>query len=429
MEHIDDTSEPATPTRARSIANVGGDVLARACVLIVDDAPENVALLERVLRNAGVDRVHGVTDPREAVTRAIEVDADLVLLDLHMPFLDGFGVMAQLQERLPEDAFLPVLVLTADATAETRDRALAAGAKDLLHKPFDLKEIRLRVRNLLETRLLYTAVQQHNSTLQADLDRRSEEDRRGAAERAERRERIQGILAGAAFSMVYQPIIDLNGGAIVGAEALARFPRAPQRPPNEWFDEAAAVGLGAELELAAAAAGLAGLEQLPPELSLSVNVSPATAIEPGLLDLLSGVPGDRVVLELTEHTPVHDYRPLATALASIRERGVRIAVDDTGAGYSGLQHLLRLAPDVIKLDIGLTSGIDVDPAKRALSTALVTFAADIGARVVAEGIETHAELAALRGLGIGFGQGYLLARPSPLPLRASQLEATATEVR
>lgn len=417
MEPNAQTAADVTGARARGMATVGGDVLPRACVLIVDDAPENVALLERVLRAAGVAEVHGVTDPREAVTRALEVDADLVLLDLHMPHLDGFGVMSELQERLPEDAFLPVLVLTADATAETRDRALAAGAKDLLHKPFDLTEIRLRVRNLLETRLLYTTVQQHNSALQADLDRRSEEERRAADERELRHQRVQSVIAGAAFTMVYQPITDLVSGDIIGAEALARFPRGPNRPPNEWFDEAASVGLGAELEMAAVAAALGGLDELPADVFISINISPATAIRPELDALLREHPAERLVLELTEHTPVYDYRGVTSALEALRDRGARLAVDDTGAGYSGLQHLVRLSPDVIKLDIGLTSGIDNDPAKRALSTALVAFAADIGASIVAEGIETHAELEALRHLGVKQGQGYLLARPGPLPLR------------
>jgi EAL domain-containing protein (putative c-di-GMP-specific phosphodiesterase class I) len=135
---------------------------------------------------------------------------------------------------------------------------------------------------------------------------------------------------------------------------------------------------------------------------------------PALDACLAAIPGDRIVLELTEHTRVRDYEGLRVCLDRFRDRGVRIAVDDAGAGYAGLQHILNLQPDVIKLDIMLTRDVDTDPARRALSACLVTFADEIGAEVVAEGIETLAALEALRALGIRWGQGFYLARPAPV---------------
>ena len=396
-------------------------VLSDATVMIVDDHPPNVTLLEMLLRSAGVTRVHGITDPREAVARCLEVRPDLLLLDLHMPHLDGFAVMEVLGAALEEDAFLPVLVLTADVTPDTKKRALAAGAKDFLTKPFDRTEVLLRVRNLLETRALYKEVQRHNTRLQAEIDQQMEQARRLEAERADRRRDVEAVLSGEALHMVFQPIAELGSGRVVGVEALARFETEPRRPPNEWFAEAADGGLGVELEVAAVRNALADLNLLPAEIYMSVNVSPPTVSTAGLADALAALPGDRVVVELTEHSRIENYARIVEALHVFRHLGVRTAVDDAGAGYAGLRHILRLRPDIIKLDTDLTRGIDADPVRRALAASLLTFADDIGAAIIAEGIETPEELDTLRSLGISWGQGYHLARPGPLPLASPDL--------
>jgi EAL domain-containing protein (putative c-di-GMP-specific phosphodiesterase class I)/ActR/RegA family two-component response regulator len=393
-----------------------GALLAAATVLVVDDQEANVVLLERVLRLAGATRVHGVTDPRQAVRRCLEVQPDLVLLDLHMPHLDGVEVMEALRGALADDAFLPVLVLTADVTRESRERALAAGAKDFLTKPFDRTEVVLRAQNLLETRWLYARLQGHAAELEDQVRRQGAQELRQAAERQQKRQRIARVLGSDALTMVFQPIVDLDTGQVAGTESLARFACEPRRPPNEWFAEAAEVGMGSELELAAVASALTGLDDLPPAAYMAVNVSPATAVMPALARLLARSPGSRVVLELTEHTRVEDYDTLLEALDGVRCQGVRVAVDDAGAGYAGLTHILRLRPDIIKLDIDLTRGIDADPVRRALAASLVTFGSDIGAAITAEGIETGEECEVLRALGVDWGQGYYLARPGPLPL-------------
>jgi len=180
------------------------------------------------------------------------------------------------------------------------------------------------------------------------------------------------------------------------------------------------VGLGRELELAAVDVALTQLPLLSSDEFLSINISPDTALAPGLHHRLVRVDASRVVLELTEHDHVDDYGKLLPELARLRSRGVRIAADDTGAGYAGLQHLLRLEPDILKLDLDLIRGIDGDPVRRALATSMVRFAADVGADLVAEGIETEAELVTLRGLGVTLGQGYHLGRPVPPPLQVRQ---------
>lgn len=393
--------------------------------MIVDDQPTNVMVLKRLLQSAGVTHVETLTDSRDAVQRCLAIDAHLVLLDLHMPHLDGFGVLAGLQAALDAESFVPVVVLTADATPETRDRALAAGATDYLTKPFDHSEVVLRIRNLLATRELYADVQRHNAVLQARVDARAHQERELAVQRQQVVDRIDDILSADAIRMVFQPIADVRTGQVLGFEALARFEHRPLRPPNEWFNEAASVGRDTELEVAAATTALGHLEHLPDGVFLSINVSPSIARHPSFLSVFEDLPADQVVLELTEHAPVDDYPGLLASLAELRARGMRIAVDDAGAGYAGLQHILRLRPDILKLDIGLTSGIDADPARRALSTALVSFAKEIGAIIIAEGIETFEELETLRALNVPWGQGYYLGRPGEVPLTTRHLALRA----
>ena len=239
------------------------------------------------------------------------------------------------------------------------------------------------------------------------------------AVRTERRHaklRIERVLRDHAFTMVFQPIVNLASGAVVGVEALARFTGPPVRTPDVWFREAAESGLGVRLELAAIESALAQLDLLPRDAYMSVNASPNVLTSTAFFDVLSKVDAHRVVVELTEHVTVEDYAGLNQAFSCLRRAGVRLAVDDTGAGYASLRHVLRLRPEIIKLDLELTRGLRDDPARRALAVALLAFGRELGAQIVAEGIETAEDMCALQELGIQQGQGYLLGRASTLPL-------------
>ncbi len=234
--------------------------------------------------------------------------------------------------------------------------------------------------------------------------------------RQEKIDRIQSALAANEPSIVYQPLIDLVGGrGPVGIECLARFSALPARPPDHWFAEADEVSLGTELELQAIGNALRALAAHPlrHDLCVWLNLSARTVIHGDLATHLEGFAIDHIVLELTEHDYVADYAALTRALDPLRARGVKVAIDDAGAGYSSMAHILNIAPDYIKLDISLTRQIDTDRKRRALAAALIEFGRQTDCAIVAEGIETEAELRALRALGARIGQGYFVGDAVP----------------
>ncbi|MDX6242463.1 MAG: hypothetical protein QOE76_186, partial [Frankiales bacterium] len=215
-------------------------------------------------------------------------------------------------------------------------------------------------------------------------------DRALASSRARQRDRIERVLTEQSIRIAFQPIVSLSTGAMVGVEALARFDQEPYQPPDIWLREAAEVGLDVSLELQALKAALDNIAILPVGLYVSINASPRTIADPAFLDLLLSheTPLTRLVLEITEHESIPDYRPLTNALGYARSLGLRLAVDDAGSGYASFRHILTLRPDYIKLDRDLTAGIDTDAARRALASAVVMFALELDAVVTAEGVET-----------------------------------------
>ena len=215
----------------------------------------------------------------------------------------------------------------------------------------------------------------------------------------------------------FQPIHELSSKNVIGVEALTRFVSDDGASADHWFNEAAAVGLGPDLEFAALQASLVAAEQLPENVYVALNLSPATCLDPRLRAFVeqSHLAVDRIVIELTERLAEDEYGPVVAALAPLRMRGLRVAVDGAGAGFGSMSQVTHLSPDIVKLDRSLIAGIDQGAGQKTLGAAMVEFARQIGADLVAEGIETQAELSAVMELGMTTGQGYLLGRPSVQP--------------
>ena len=225
------------------------------------------------------------------------------------------------------------------------------------------------------------------------------------------RERIRRVLAERGFRPVFQPIIALASGEPVGYEALTRF--AGRTPPDRMFAEAHSVGLGLDLEVACLAAALQAAEALPRDAWLSLNASPDLILHPSELPGLLADRSRPIVIEVTEHVGIGDYPALREAIDALGP-AVHLAVDDAGAGFAGLRHIVELRPHFLKLDIGLVRHVDRDVARQAMVTGLRHYAARVGCEIIAEGIEEPADLEMLRGLGVPLGQGYLLGRPAPV---------------
>src|ERR1700682_3323175 len=213
-------------------------------------------------------------------------------------------------------------------------------------------------------------------------------------------------------AVAYQPIMDLREERCIGIEALARFPD-PFGPPDVTLAAAKTVGLGLELERLAIRQAWKIIPSLGPGQFLALNVSPDALVELARrANLRTDLPLSQLVVEITEHSAVDSYAALHTELAPLRRQGLRIAVDDAGAGYSSLRHVLELQPDFIKGDRSLIHGIADDHARRVAVSAFLSLALDLGSTVVAEGVERPADLAAVRDLGLQAAQGYLLGKPT-----------------
>jgi EAL domain-containing protein (putative c-di-GMP-specific phosphodiesterase class I) len=238
-----------------------------------------------------------------------------------------------------------------------------------------------------------------------------QDDRQAALDTV--RQRTTGAIGGQGRSLVLQPIVDVPTGVATGVEALARFD-SPQTA-DVWFAQAEPVGLRLPLEMAAARTALAALERPGHSGYLSLNLSAEAIVSDGFPALMAVADPSRLVVEITEHAVVEDYDVLSHALRRYRDAGLRLAVDDAGAGYASLRHILKLRPDFIKIDLSLVRDIHKDPARQALVDSLASFARTLDAVLVAEGVEQQGELDMLVRLGVRQMQGYLLCPPCEDP--------------
>ncbi|MGS2721482.1 sensor domain-containing phosphodiesterase [Paraglaciecola aestuariivivens] len=230
----------------------------------------------------------------------------------------------------------------------------------------------------------------------------------------EKQKRIQQAIENNIIQVHYQPIYSLLTNQVAGFESLSRFDSASYISPDKWFNDAAQVGLGEMLEMLAVKNALSKICDFSQQSYISINTSPEYILNGAIVKVLEGIDLSRVVLEVTEHSPISDYAKFTQVLAPLRARGIRLAIDDAGAGYASFQHIIELEAEIIKLDISLTQNIQSDQRRYLLAKALCAYAKSIDCTIIAEGIETLEQLATLRELGVDKVQGYLLGRPSPL---------------
>jgi EAL domain-containing protein (putative c-di-GMP-specific phosphodiesterase class I)/DNA-binding NarL/FixJ family response regulator len=394
--------------RRRPDVELHVDLKRRIAVLIADDEPlVRAALAESIGSDPAFELVGTAADADDAIRLARVFSPDVALVDVRMPG-GGQRAVRGILEGSPRTR---VVALSGSDDSATVLEMLQAGAASYVVKgdPGAILETIVRAaggQSILSAEIAGGVIHE----LATHVARRDLEER----EARSLRERIRRVIDEERFTPVFQPIVELATGTTAGFEALSRFRDEPVQSPDRWFADASSVGLRTELELAAASAAVARFREAPVDGYLSLNLSPETLSSSS--ELVGRLTGDRVVIEITEHAAIEDYDALAPALAALRADGARVAVDDAGAGFASMRHALQLSPDFIKLDISLTRGIDGDPRRRALAVGLAGFASELGAAVIAEGIETAAELETLRALGVAYGQGYFIGRPGPARL-------------
>jgi len=368
-------------------------------VLVVDDDELSARLMARFLRPTGHE-VDWVSGPSEAQARLTQVRYDVVLTDLNMPEASGIELIRSAQAVHPGTAFV---LITALPEVESAIAAVRLGVAGYLQKPIDRAALEEAVAaGVRESRAFDTDQLAHEA-----LAKIVEEERLAHKLRLSLEEALSGL------RMAYQPLLRLPTQEVVGCEALLRFSNGDLSHPGEILDAAERLDLVLELgrTVRARVAEAVRLGQI--EGLVFVNLHGAELADPVLLegrDPLTPYAAS-VVLEITERQSLEIDDELLETLARLRSLGYRIAIDDLGTGYSSLASMILLRPDIVKLDMSLTRAIDRDPMRQRLVDGLVSLCRDAGIEVVAEGVETEAELATIVRLGCDLAQGFLLGRP------------------
>jgi EAL domain-containing protein (putative c-di-GMP-specific phosphodiesterase class I)/CheY-like chemotaxis protein len=385
-------------------------------VMLVDDEETVLDVMTEVMSSdRSIDVVATARDPREAYVLATESRPDVALVDVRMPGGGGPVAARGIRRGSPDTR---VVAVSADADPEVVISMITAGATGYIGKDEPVEQLLRAVHRSAEGRATIS-VGSIEATAELLAEQLSDHEARAARAAADR---VATAIVGPGLHMVFQPIVELSSGRILGLEALARFTDRPRRSPDTWFAEAAKVGLLEELELEAVRRAVGELRHVPTGAFLSINLSPETLGSDGLAELIDPSVARRIVIEITERSRIRGYDTLIARMRPLRALGVRFAIDDVGAGFSSLERVIHLEPDFMKLDGSTVTGLAEDPMRRALIERLVSFSDDIGVSVIAEGIEGRRDLDVLRTLYVPYGQGHYLGRPGPIP-PAADVEA------
>ncbi|CAB4556151.1 unannotated protein [freshwater metagenome] len=378
----------APPVLPMAAIDRAHQVLVGRSILVVDDDAVMGKLYSAGLGARGA-AVTVVNSSEAALELLVDTEFDLIIVDKSLPGLSGDELVRALRET-DQNAMRPIVMVSGHADVAERMVSYDAGVTDYVIKPVSMTELMAKVSALLR----------HGDALRTSRVR---------ATRAEQ-EAMRGRLVERAWQPHFQPIVRLADLSVIGYEALTRF--ADGANPEICFDTARRSGLGPELEIAVLEDALHAAAQLPGGAWVSVNASPSTIMDPEF-DRVIATSTTRIVIELLETEPVGDHPDMLDRVANLPGAPL-LACDDTGSGWAGLRQLVELRPQVVKLDRALVSGIDRDPTRRALVSGLRHFTNEIGALLLAEGIETVGELDTLIALDVDLGQGYLLGAPMGL---------------
>jgi EAL domain-containing protein (putative c-di-GMP-specific phosphodiesterase class I) len=379
-------------------------------LLLADDNPEVLANLAKMLTPGGGIEIVGIAkDADEAIARAASSQPDVVLTDVNMPL--GGGVHATEGIR----AASPQTHVVAHSAYEDRGAVMQmvrAGAIGYILKGAPTAELIEVIRRAARGEAILSA--SITSTVIHELATLLRQKKQAADAQRSHQAVFRRFIKGEGMTVLFQPLIDLAGGGCVGYEALARFDQGPDRSPRDWFEEAGTVGFRLEMEFAAIKLALDAIDRLPAPMFLEVNASPATVASPELDRLLDARADGRLVIDVSAQDHAHDYDAFHAGLRQLRRRGIRLAVDDLGAVDAGLQHLLELDPEVIKLDTAIVQAMGGRPSFKALARSLVAFGRETRATVVAVGVEQPEDLDLVRAMGVNWVQGFLFGVPDSL---------------
>ena len=370
-------------------------------VIAEDDASLREALCDLISAQPHLELIGSAGGADEVIRLAADAHPDVILLDVRMPGGGGVRAAREIRRYAP---LARVVALSAHSDRETVTQMLGAGAVGFIVKGSRAQEILAAINQAIRG----------ETTLSPEVAAVIRTPGVEAPQRRSAAAAFRRVLEGDGFSVVFQPICDLAAGRVIGVEALSRFEVTPPRGPAEVFAEAEQVGMRTELEVMAMRAALAEADEHGPGIFVSVNLSPSTLISPLFVE---SVPASahHLVVEVTEEAAVADPALLETALRTLRMRGGQMAIDNVGASFATLRQLLSLSPDYIKLDMALTRNIASDRGARALAFGITAFALELGAVIIASGIETEEEVKALRSIGVTYGQGYQLGWPGAWP--------------
>ena len=379
----------------------GGAFAAAGRVLVVDDDPDILIFVSEVLTHSGFE-VHTAGNGPHAVERVAQGAFDAVVSDIRMPGMDGLELLRTVRRHRPD---LPVILMTATPDVGTAMEACEFGALRYLLKPLSPPAVAAAVKE---------GVRLHRM---ARLSRAALANVKAAQQEADRSLSHAFERALATAYMAFQPIVHASSRAVFGYEALVRNDDPTLAEPGRLFGAAVQLDRLSALSRTIRARITGDWPWQDAPATLFVNVHPLDLADPALYapDQPLSAHASSVVLELTERAPLEATPELRAQIKDLRGMGYRLAVDDLGAGYAGLNSFVILEPDVVKLDQTLVRGLDAEPVRRSLIRSMIALCEELRITVVAEGVETQAELDVLVDLGCDLVQGYLLGRPAPVP--------------